>query len=123
MMFCSQAEDRTRVQTTAEVAAYWNVGTEANTDGLFQCFTEFGGIVLVRAQRRVAVRLRIVKVPILMELEMLVRRNQVVARRDLEYPIKKSAHLMAAQFDRVVNGLRIPTSWHPGGKQSLHFRS
>ena len=53
---------------------------------------------------------------------MLFRRNQVVAWRDLEYPIKKRAHLMATKLDRVINGLGIPTGGHSGGKQGLDLR-
>ena len=65
---------------------------------------------------------RIVKVPILVHLHVLVAGDQVVAGRNLEDPIKQRSHLMTAEFDRVIDGLGVPTSRHSGGKQRLHLR-
>ena len=54
----------------------------------------------------------IVKIPILVDLNMLLACDQVVARRNLENPIEQRAHLMSANFEGVINGFGIPAGWH-----------
>ena len=45
-----------------------------------------------------------------------------MARRYLEDSFVECAHLMAADFERVGDGLSIPASGHARGKECFHFR-
>ena len=84
--------------------------------------TKLGGVVGIGALRRGIVGPRIIEIPILVQLHVLLGRDQVVAGRNLKNPVKERAHLMSAEFDGVIDGLGIPTSRHSGGKQGFHFR-
>ena len=117
-----QAEDRTGVESPAEVTADRNVGAQTDSNGLFQRETELRRPVGIGTLRCIMVSTRIVKIPVLLHLHVLLACDQVVARRNLENSIKERAHLMPASFDGVIDGLGIPTSRHSGGKQGFHFR-
>src|SRR5689334_1434574 len=52
---------------------------------------------------------------------MGIARHQVVSRWDLEHARIKRAHLVAAQFRRVVERFIIPAGRNAGGEKRLHL--
>src|SRR5215472_9352286 len=112
MMPCRQPEHGARVQSTAEIATNGNVGPQANAHRLLQCLTKLRRIICIRSRRGSTIHHWIVKVPVLMKLDMLIGGNEVVSGRNLKHPLEERTHWMAAVFDAVIDGLRIPIRGH-----------
>ena len=122
VMFCGEAEDGAGVEASAEIATDGNIGAQTDADGFFEDVAELGGVVGVGALRGGVIGGRVIKIPIAEELDVLLGGDQVVAGRDLVDSIIKRAHLMTAEFDRVVDGFGVPASGYSGGEQGFHFR-
>src|SRR5215472_5867098 len=119
---CRKAQHRAGVQAPAKIATDWNIGTQAKANRFFQDVTEFRSILCTRTMQCRAVSRGIVKIPILVEFDMSVCGDQIMSRWDLKNSIKKSTHLVTAEFRRLRDGLGVPTRRHSRRKQRLGLR-
>ena len=121
MMACRKAEDRTGIKAAAQIAADRDIGPEPQANRLFQRPAKLCRIVRVGALLLSIVLLRIIEIPIARHLDMPVSGDEIVPGRHLEHAVEQGAHLMAAKFDRMIEGLGVPSRRHAGGEQRLHF--
>src|SRR5215469_5782640 len=116
MMSCRQSQDRTRVQSAAEITAHRHICAQTNPYRLFERCPQLGGVIGIGTLKRGRVDRGIVEVPIPMELNMLLGGDQVMSRWNLVNPVKQGAHRMSAKFDGVIDRLRVPAGRDSGGK-------
>src|SRR5580704_5973911 len=116
-MQSSEAEGSTGIQTSAEIATDGHVCAKAQAHRFLQRVTKFRGIVRVGALRQSALCPGIIEIPVLIDLDVPVGRKHIGARRYLEDSFVECAHLMAADVERVGDGLSIPASGHARGKE------
>src|SRR6185437_16514666 len=121
MMPGGETENGTGVKPAREIASDWYVGAETKTNRLFEHVTEFRRVVGVGA-RRDFVGARIVKVPVLIELNVLVCGEEIVSGWNLEDAVIESSALITAHLHGVRHGGLVPARGDTGGEESLDLR-
>ena len=121
VMFRREAEDGAGVEAAAEIAADGDIGAKTKPHGFLEDVAKFGGVVGIGALRRGGGGAGVVEVPVLVDLNVLVRGEEEVTGRDLKDTVVESAHLRAAGLGGVGKGVCIPAGRDAGGKERFYF--
>ena len=122
MMSGREPENRTRVETAAQITAHRHVRPEPYAHGFVKLVPQLSGVLRIRMPWSRSSGRRVVEIPVLIQLEMFVGREQIMPGWDLQNAIKERAHLVAAEFDRLIDGPGVPARGYTGREQGLHLR-
>src|SRR5262245_20349377 len=65
--------------------------------------------------------LRVVEVPVAIDLHVGFGGQKEMPRWDLEHPLEERAHLVPAILHRMIERIAVPRGGHSGSEERLHF--